>query len=120
MVADARQRRMMQTREQTRLALKLFAQTFVSEKRLFQLDGGIESLSDCFVDGAHAALAELAHDPIPALKDCLWRQHQRRLYTSRVIRVYLWQDRRVSSRIPRDGQVIDVGPPSRRRWKIGI
>src|SRR5689334_10282134 len=42
-----------------------------------------------------------------------------RLYTSRVIRVYLWQDTRVSN-ISRDAKVIDVGPPSRRRWKIWI
>src|SRR5215467_15011696 len=110
---------MMQTSQQPRLALELFAQAFVSKKRLFQRDGGIQSLIDCLVNGAHTALAELAHDPIPALEDCVWRQHRRRLYTSRVIRVYLWQDTRVS-KIPRDANVIDVGPPSRRRWKIWI
>src|SRR5690242_271714 len=119
MVADARQRGMMQTCEQPRFAFELFAQTFVGKERLFQRDGGIETLIDGFIDGAHAALAELAHDPIPALEDCVWRQHRPRLYTSRVIRVYLWQDTRVS-KIPRDAKVIDVGPPSRRRWKIWI
>ena len=67
MVADPRQRGMMQTSQQARLAFELFAQSFVSKKRFFQCNSGIETLIDGLVDGAHAALAELAHNSIPAL-----------------------------------------------------
>src|SRR5215203_2501654 len=42
-----------------------------------------------------------------------------RLYTSRVIRVHLWQDTRVSTN-PRTPEIIDVGPRKRRRLKIWI
>ena len=45
------------------------------QKGFFQRHSGIEALVNRFVDGAHAALPELAHDVIPALEDCLWRQH---------------------------------------------
>src|ERR1043165_5819552 len=41
MVTHARQRRMMQTREQTCLALELFAQTFVGKQRLFEGHGRV-------------------------------------------------------------------------------
>jgi len=67
MVADARQRGMVQTSEQPRFALELFAQALVGNERFFQRDGRVETLIDRFIDGAHAALAELAHDSIPAL-----------------------------------------------------
>src|SRR5690348_7899495 len=76
MIADARQRRMMQTSEQSRLALELFAQTLVRKQRLLQRYSRIETLIDGLVNGAHATLTELAHDAIASLKDCVWRQHQ--------------------------------------------
>src|SRR5690349_14370326 len=41
------------------------------------------------------------------------------LYTSRVIRGYLWQDTRVSTN-PRTPEIIDVGPRPRRRLKIWL
>ena len=58
---------MMQAGEQSRLALELFSQTLVGKQRLFQRDGGVETLIDRFVHGAHAALSELANDAITAL-----------------------------------------------------
>src|SRR6185369_2112797 len=67
MVADSRQRGVMQTSEESRLALELFTQPFFRKERFFQRDSRIEALIDSLVNGAHAALAELAHDSIPAL-----------------------------------------------------
>ena len=58
---------MMQTRKQSRLALELFAQTFVGKQRFFQGDSRVETLIDRFVDGTHATLPKLAHDAITAL-----------------------------------------------------
>jgi len=67
MVADARECGMMQASQQTRFALKLFAQAFFSKKRFFEGYSGVETLVDRFVNGSHATLPELAHDAIAAL-----------------------------------------------------
>src|SRR5687768_15983289 len=67
MVAYTRQSRMMQTSEKPRLAFELLAQTFIGKQRLFQSDGGIETLIDGLVNCAHTALPELANDTITAL-----------------------------------------------------
>src|ERR1051325_5588666 len=67
MVADARQCGMMQTSEEPRLALELFTQAFFRKERLFQRYRRVEALIDRLVNGAHASLAELAHNTIPAL-----------------------------------------------------
>jgi len=56
MVADARQRLMMQPGQQTRFALELLAQFLVRKKGFFQSDGGIETLIQGLVHRAHAAL----------------------------------------------------------------
>ena len=58
---------MMQTCQQSRLALELLAQTFIGKKRFFKRNGGIETLIDGLVDRAHAALPELANNAITAL-----------------------------------------------------
>src|SRR5215510_287423 len=50
MVADTRQRGMMQTSEEARLAFELFAQPFLRKKRLFQRDNGVQTLIDGLVD----------------------------------------------------------------------
>src|SRR5205085_8482180 len=67
MVTDTRQRRMMQACEQTRLALELFSQALLGKQRLFQSHSRVEPLIDCFVNGTHTTLPELAHDTIPSL-----------------------------------------------------
>src|SRR5688500_14467686 len=67
MVAHTRQCRMVQTSQKPRLAFELLSQTFIGKQRLFQGDGGIETLIDCLVDCAHTALPELANYPITAL-----------------------------------------------------
>src|SRR6185503_12413415 len=67
MVTHARQRGMMQTCKQSRLALELFAQTFVGKQRFLQRNGGIETLIDRLVNRAHASLSELPNDAITAL-----------------------------------------------------
>ncbi len=67
MIADARQRGMMHASQQARLSLKLFAQSFVSEERLFQRHDGVETLVHRFIHGPHAALAELTNNPITTL-----------------------------------------------------
>jgi hypothetical protein len=58
---------MMQASEEPRLALELFSQAFFRKERLFKRDSRIEALVDRLVHGAHATLAELAQDAIPAL-----------------------------------------------------
>ena len=67
MVADAGQGRMMQTRQESGLALELLAQTLVGKERFFKGNGGIETLIDRLVNGAHSTLPELPHDAITAL-----------------------------------------------------
>ena len=58
---------MMKPRQQTRLALELFPQPLFGKKRLFQGDHGVQTQVNRFVNRAHAALAELPHDPIATL-----------------------------------------------------
>src|SRR6266446_3710176 len=58
-IANARQRRMMQTGEQTCFALELFAQSFLSKQCLFQRYRCIQSLIDGFINRAHPALPKL-------------------------------------------------------------
>jgi hypothetical protein len=57
----------MQPREEPRFALELFTQAFFRKQCFFQRYSRIEALIDRLVNGAHAALAELSHDTIPAL-----------------------------------------------------
>ena len=58
---------MMQTRQESRFALELLAQTLVSKECFFEGDCSIETLIDGLVNGAHATLPELPHDAIAAL-----------------------------------------------------
>ena len=58
---------MMQASHEARLAFELFAQAFVGKECLFKRNRAVETLIDGFVDGAHAALPELAHDTITTL-----------------------------------------------------
>lgn len=67
MVADARQRGMMQTGQKPRFALELFAQTFVGKERLFQRNGGVETLIDGLINGTHPTLSKLANYAVAAL-----------------------------------------------------
>ena len=67
MIADARQRRMVHPRQQPRFPLELLAQFLFRKKGLLQRDRRVQSLINCLVHGAHAALSELAHDAITAL-----------------------------------------------------
>ena len=57
----------MQTRLQSCLAFELLAQTFLGKERFFKGNGGIDTLVDRLVNGAHAALPELPHNMITAL-----------------------------------------------------
>ena len=57
----------MQTCQQSCLALELLAQTFFGKQRFFKGNSGIETLIDSLVNGAHAALPELANNAITAL-----------------------------------------------------
>ena len=67
MIADARQRLMMQTRQQTRLALELFAQPLFGKKCFFQRDSRIEPLVDRFVHRTHSALSKLTNNAVAFL-----------------------------------------------------
>ena len=67
MVADARQRLVMQPRQQTCLALELLAQFLVGKKRFFQRNRRIKPLVDGLVNRAHAALSELSNDAVTSL-----------------------------------------------------
>ena len=58
---------MMQTREKSRFALELLAQTLIGKECFFEGDRGIETLIDRLVNGAHPTLPELPHDAIAAL-----------------------------------------------------
>src|SRR3989442_6706127 len=74
-VTNARERRMMQTGQQTCFPFKLLSQLFLCKQSFLQRDGGIQSLINGLVDCAHAALSKQSHDTIPTLQDCLWRKH---------------------------------------------
>ena len=67
MVADTRQCRMMQAREESGLAFKLLSQAFLGKQRLFQRDRGVETLIDGLVNRTHPALPKLAYDAIATL-----------------------------------------------------
>ena len=67
MVADARQRRVMQPRQQTRLALELLAQLLIGKKRFFQRHRRIKPLVHGLVNRAHAALSKLPNDAVTSL-----------------------------------------------------
>src|SRR5438067_13003779 len=66
-IANARQRLMMESRQETRFTLELFAQLLVGKERFLQRDDRIQPLIDRFVNGAHAALAELPQDAVASL-----------------------------------------------------
>ncbi len=76
MIADARQRLMVHSRQQTRFSLELFAEFFVCEKRFLQRHGSVETLVHRLIHGPHSALAELANNPVALLQNCICCQHK--------------------------------------------
>ena len=60
-------RRVMQPRQQTRLALELLAQLLIGKKRFFQRNRRIKPLVHGLVNRAHAALSKLPNDAITSL-----------------------------------------------------
>src|SRR6185369_3287403 len=75
MVADARQRRMMQSREESCLTFELLPQSLFGKQRLFERDCGIETLVDGLVNRTHTALPKLTNDAIASLQNCFRRKH---------------------------------------------
>ena len=75
MVADARQRRMMQTREESCLTFELLPQSLLGKQRLLKRDCGIETLVDRLVNRTHTALPKPAYDAIATLQNCFRRKH---------------------------------------------
>src|ERR1044071_7336767 len=75
MVADTRQRRMMQTSEQPCFTFELLPQALLGKQRLFERDCCIETLVDSLINRTHPALPKLANDAIATLKNCLRRKH---------------------------------------------
>ena len=70
-IADSRQRGMVHSRQQTRFALELLAQSFVGEKRFLQRHRGIEPLIKRFIHCPHSALAKLANNAVAPLQNCV-------------------------------------------------
>src|SRR5229473_172989 len=76
-VTDARQRWMMELRQQTRLLLKLSPETFVNRKGFLQSNRRIQSQIDRFINGAHPAFTQLPDDPVTVRQNGAGRQHRR-------------------------------------------
>ena len=66
---------MIEARHQTCFVFELLAQILAGAQRLFHGDLVTEAQVDSFIDHAHAAAAELAHDPIAILQNLADRQH---------------------------------------------
>src|SRR6185295_4938171 len=74
-IADARQRRMAQRREQLGLTLEGPPQRLPLDQHLFQRDRRPQPGVYRFVDRAHPAAPDLLNDSITVLKQCVVRQH---------------------------------------------
>src|SRR5205085_5279761 len=74
-IAHAGHRRVPQAREQTRLALKSFAQELLCEETFFERDGVAEALIYRKVNSAHATFANRADDLVTMLQDGVWLKH---------------------------------------------
>ena len=85
MVADFRQRRVAQARQQSGLALEGFEHHLIGEEGLFEGDGVAEALIRSLIDRPHAALSEQPGDEITVLKQCVWSEHVSPLPLSRAI-----------------------------------
>src|SRR5437762_11563709 len=67
-IADPRQRRMIELRQQPRFLFELLPQTIINRKGFFDGDRDLQSLIDCFIDRAHPTSAQLTTDAITILQ----------------------------------------------------